>query len=271
MNHNRPFGYMSARATPPNPARVSGRGEMSRARLIELGTEQQIGRWTLLRPDNRPLHNGQAWLCRCACGVERRVRTDRLRAGTSMGCGCASRERDYSSRSRWRESSSFAGAAEMTLPSGHVVTVDESDMDLVSNHRWHVKKNCGNLYAVRHGPVIANAKNRGVIFMHREILNPDNALVVDHRNGHGLDNRRCNLRACTAAENVRNSRVRATSRFKGVRHGRSGSFYAFVAHKYLGSFVTPEEAALAYDQAAKQMFGEFARLNFPDIHEGDVS
>jgi len=92
---------------------------------------------------------------------------------------------------------------------------------------------------------------------------------VDHINGFGLDNRRSNLRASDYATNATNQRIRKnnTSGYKGVaRNGRG--WRALIqkdGHKtHLGTFATPELAALAYDQAAIELFGEFARPNFPD-------
>ena len=105
----------------------------------------------------------------------------------------------------------------------------------------------------------------------------DPTVKVDHRDGNTLDNRRENLRVATAAQNVRNARKKrsaTTSRYKGVfftrgRKGRSLSkpWQAQIRrggkNRYLGCFETAEAAALAYDTAARETFGEFACLNFP--------
>lgn len=87
---------------------------------------------------------------------------------------------------------------------------------------------------------------------------------VDHKNGNGLDNRKCNLRIATSSQNKANTKIRRdnTSGFKGVIwHKASNKWMARVADKYLGLFRSKYEAAKAYNQKAKEMFGEFARLN----------
>jgi hypothetical protein len=71
--------------------------------------------------------------------------------------------------------------------------------------------------------------------MHRMIMRPPKGMVVDHINGNGLDNRRCNLRICTRQENARNRRKHADgkSRFLGV-YLRGKKWQAFVGHTYPG-------------------------------------
>jgi hypothetical protein len=94
-------------------------------------------------------------------------------------------------------------------------------------------------------------------------LEPGDPRQVDHINGNRLDNRRCNLRVCTARENRRNARKRKdnTSGFKGViRVGRDGTYRAVLA---IGGFSSAEEAAKVYDTLAEVAYGEYAHLNFP--------
>lgn len=106
------------------------------------------------------------------------------------------------------------------------------------------------------------------VTMHRWILfGEGKGGTVDHRNGDRMDNRRANLRECSPAENSRNTRLAKnnTSGFKGVSRTAEGRWRARITvdrkEVRLGVFDSPQEAAAAYDEAAKQMHGEFASPN----------
>ena len=93
---------------------------------------------------------------------------------------------------------------------------------------------------------------------------------VDHQNGDGLDNQRGNLRPTTHGQNMFNRRLykNSTSGFKGVtRRRRDGRWQAQIQankkHRHLGYFDAAEDAARAYDAAARELHGDFAQLNFP--------
>jgi hypothetical protein len=95
---------------------------------------------------------------------------------------------------------------------------------------------------------------------------PPHGMDIDHINGDGLDNRWSNLRLATRAENIRNSRTKATntSGFKGVSwHKRDRKWQAHIKingrSKNLGLFEAPEDAHAAYVAAAQKYHGEFAR------------
>jgi hypothetical protein len=146
------------------------------------------------------------------------------------------------------------------LTKGLAAIVDDEGYADLSQYRWYAG---GNGYARRdkrdHEPGVRS------ILMHRAIMLPGPGFVVDHINGDGLDNRRSNLRVCTFAENMANqSRHRdSVSRFKGVCWcKRDSRWKALICGQHLGRFDTEEEAARAYDRAALERFGEFARLNF---------
>jgi len=107
--------------------------------------------------------------------------------------------------------------------------------------------------------------------MHRLIMGvTDRRVWTDHINHDGLDNRRANLRVCTNRQNQRNQRAQGvpkTSRYKGVWFStREHCWTAQIAvgdnRIHLGYFTSEESAAVAYDNAARKYFGEFAQTNF---------
>ena len=121
----------------------------------------------------------------------------------------------------------------------------------------------------------------GSILLHRAVLKlkPGDS-AVDHINSNPLDNRKCNLRLATPSQNAVHAKRRkrngkSTTEFRGViRETRFAKdyFYARIRvnqkPRNLGTFSTAREAALAYDNAAKEYHGVFAMLNFP-IHKID--
>lgn len=87
---------------------------------------------------------------------------------------------------------------------------------------------------------------------------------IDHLNRNKSDNRLENLRECTNSNNGSNRGLMAnnSSGFKGVHWQRSTGYWrAQVGYKVIGHFKTKEEAALAYDAAALEHYGEFALTN----------
>jgi len=153
------------------------------------------------------------------------------------------------------------------LTQGKFAIVDDEDFNRINLHKWYAHKTHLTYYAVRGQKINGKCIS---IFMHREILGVLPGFEVDHHNGNGLYNRRKNLRICTRADNQHNQRSRqcvATSKFKGVYWNKQD--HKWIAqirlngkHKYPGRFDNEIEAAKAYDQKAKELFGEFARTNF---------
>lgn len=93
---------------------------------------------------------------------------------------------------------------------------------------------------------------------------------IDHKNNVKDDNRIGNLRLATMSQNIANARRRSdnTSGFKGVSwKKRDSKWCARIRdgnkYRHLGLFTDPADAAKAYDAAAIELHGEFARLNFP--------
>lgn len=154
------------------------------------------------------------------------------------------------------------------LTQGFSAIIDDEDFELVSKHKWHVHHSGKNHYAVAN--VTLPDGRRTTIQMHALILgNPGS--ITDHKDGDGLKNTRSNLRPCTHQQNIFNQGVQAhvskTSRYKGVHLFEKKWLARIMINKkmnHLGSFENESDAARAYDRAAKELFGEFARLNFPN-------
>lgn len=104
------------------------------------------------------------------------------------------------------------------------------------------------------------------VYVHGSI--PD-GMEVDHIDCNPSNNRIDNLRLATSSQQKMNKRVQSNN-----RSGLKGAYY-HDAHKgkkwrsqikvdgryrFLGYYHTPEEAHAAYAEAAKEFFGEFARV-----------
>jgi hypothetical protein len=160
------------------------------------------------------------------------------------------------------------GAKLIALSQDKFAIVDAEDYEWLSKYKWCASRKERVFYARRN-----ERWTRRQIIMHRFILNAPKGLFVDHINHNGLDNRRSNLRLCTRAENNRNRRPNIQpnqwSKYKGVSFDKKREvFRAFIYRNkkqyYLGSFKNDTDAAKAYDKKARELFGEFAYLNFPE-------
>lgn len=163
---------------------------------------------------------------------------------------------------------------EIPLTQHKVAIVDDDAYEWLSQWGWSAHYSHNDVwYADRNEP-----KQEGgyvTVKMHREILGvTDPKVHVDHRNHDGLDNRRENLRSATNSQNMGNQRKQTTpssSIYKGVSWGKqSKKWQAYITsakkRRYLGQYLTEDEAARAYNRASIEAFGEYAELN--DVPEG---
>lgn len=142
----------------------------------------------------------------------------------------------------------------------HKVEIDDEDAEKVFRHTWSVHYKKGRLTDVR-----TNLKTRKQLTLHRLI---SGRKMIDHKDGNPLNNKKENLRCCSNAENIRNRGLQSnnSSGFKGAYfHTNKNKYQAQIKVNgcmiYLGLHENVKDAARAYNKAAKQFYGEFARLN----------
>lgn len=160
------------------------------------------------------------------------------------------------------------------VPVGRELTaiVDDEDYETVAAHRWHTHPGYQTIYAREYEFCPCGSNERRM--MHSMILG---VVGVDHVDGNGLNNLRSNIRPASSQQNAGNKSKpylgrKPNSKYKGVcqLNGR-GPWRAQIGsrknRRFLGSFATEEQAARAYDRAARETFGPYARLNFPEPGE----
>lgn len=141
------------------------------------------------------------------------------------------------------------------LSNGEECQVDDEDYGYLRKLFW--SKNSGGY-----------ATNSQIGSMHRFLMKASKGLLVDHKNGSKLDNRKSNLRLCQKSENRANSAKNKlkSSKYKGVCFiNNLGKWLAYIhignKLKYLKYHKTQEDAAQAYNIAALEHFGQFAKIN----------
>jgi len=156
------------------------------------------------------------------------------------------------------------------LTQGKNTLVDDADYEWLNQWKWCYHDGYANRQDRPNGPGTPQVN----IKMHRLIMGctKGDGIKVDHKNGDTTNNQRYNLRKSTMVQNIQNQKRRSTNKsgYKGVRYttfksGR-GAWRACITvnnHRYhLGYFHSAEIAARVYDEAARNLMGEFARLNF---------
>ena len=142
------------------------------------------------------------------------------------------------------------------------VLLDDEDFALVSNYTWCVTNGRGTFYS--HTKI----KDK-TVYMHRLILGlTDPKIPCDHIDHNGLNNQRNNIRACTQSQNLcnRSPRKNGSSKYLGVCWDKEHRKWKVLIHenkrsKFIGRFNLETDAAMAYNNAAKEIHGDFANLN----------
>lgn len=153
--------------------------------------------------------------------------------------------------------------AYVPLTRGHEAIIDAADIPLVGGFNWQALVGPHTVYATR---TDYSGRKKRTVMLHRVLLDDPGRLDVDHQDGNGLNNRRCNLRGATRSQNLSNQRIRSnnTSGFKGVSRNKArAKWMAYIAlhgkQHHLGYYDTPEAAHAAYVEASARLHGEFGR------------
>jgi hypothetical protein len=137
--------------------------------------------------------------------------------------------------------------------------VEDSDYEELIKYSWFAHKVGDKIYA----------RNTKMAYMHRLITNASETAIVDHIDGNGLNNTKGNLRCCNKSQNGANRKgpnKNSRSKYLGVclfkqtnkwqaRVQKDGKYY------HVGYFKNEDDAALAYNRKAKELFGEYAYEN----------
>lgn len=155
---------------------------------------------------------------------------------------------------------------EIITTNGNII-FDKEEKEKVDLLTWSTLKATNTKYAICCKKI--NGENK-YIYFHRYILGlNESSMFVDHINHNGLDNRKCNLRIVTASENMMNQykqKRKKSSIYKGVCFDKKKNLWESYIHKnnkkiFLGYFKNQKDAAIAYNEKAKILYGKYAVLN----------
>lgn len=219
-------------------------------------TGETFGRLFVLRQNGRDKDGCVLWLCRCTCGKDVTVSSNKLRTGHTKSCGCLLSDM---LRERNKRVTTFDMSGEFgigyTTNTGKEFWFDKEDFDLLQGYAW---------FENDQGYVCSYIGGR-IVRLHRLVFPCHANEIIDHKNRNRQDNRKSNLRIATKQLNGINRGPSKNNRvgIKGVsKMGEGGKYVARICKNgstiNIGTFDTPNEAESARVAKEIELFGEFA-------------
>lgn len=201
------------------------------------------------------------WHCKCECGNELNVRGADSKNGTTSSCGCLKRD-IHIKPNKYNLSGEYGIGYTVD---GREFYFDLDDYDKIRDKAWHINQQ---------GYVVTRKGHKGRrILLHRFIMEiediQDVNIIVDHKNHNKVDNRKNNIRVCTALKNGQNKKPRNRELYTGIyKYEYNGKYKHTIKYKVeirvngiiyrLGKFDTYEDALKTRKDAEKKYYGEFA-------------
>lgn len=230
-------------------------------------TGKRYGYLTVIKPaENFTYPSGRKrtqYLCRCDCGNEVILPSSNLKSGNTKSCGCKHYElSSKTQKSKRRNRYDLSGKYGIGYTkNGTEFYFDKEDYEKIKPYKWNVTSKG---YIATH---IGYAKNTHLLFLHRLIMGAEEGVQVDHIGGRDTkrDNRKCNLRLATHAQNRMNTPLQ-----KNNSSGHVGVYWiqhiqkwqALIGfdkkHVNLGYYEKYEDAVKAREEAEKKYQGEYS-------------
>lgn len=158
---------------------------------------------------------------------------------------------------------------------GRKILVDDEDYERINQFNWtdggtirryfSVKRKIKEGYAFN---INASRTTIAYVSIANEVMQCFDGQMFDHIDRDPANNQKLNLRLCTHQQNGMNrtKQKNVSSKYMGVSWHKTISKWIARIKKngklfHLGYFLKEEDAARAYNNAAKELFGEFANIN----------
>lgn len=218
-------------------------------RSVDL-TGQRFGKLVVIGISDEKVGTHKKWLCQCDCGNQKAILGYNLTSKNkpTRSCGCIHKE-SVSKPNKYKLEEVFG---KCYLGTGGYFLFDLEDYEKLKKYTWQRGSN----------GYIESTSHTNKVRLHRYLMGCPEGMVVDHINHDKSDNRKCNLRICTVAQNNLNkSSYKNKSGEKGVYWDRNKWKVVITLNKkdiQVGRFDSFEDAVKTRKEAEIKYFGEYA-------------